>query len=567
MNLVAAEIARFLANAEPGVLCIRGRWGVGKTFAWKRHLADAISAGQFAMPAYSYVSLFGLSSLEDLRFAVFENTVDRQHAIKGADADTFQTLLTKGLATGRKARPLLDIVVPLFKGQGVANAIYRSAFLLVRDQLLCLDDLERAGPGLAIRDILGMASFLKEERRCKVVLLLNDERLGNEAAEFADQIEKVADLTLLFAPAPTEASAIALPGDDELSRLVRARSISLGITNIRVIVKTAKLARRLTGLLEGRHASVVDQAVTTLVLASWSVQQPSAAPPLSFMRQYNSVAYIMRLQDRQLDPDEQRWREAIGDYPFGHADDLDRVVIEGAAAGYFDEALLAAAAAEAEKRLRQSQGGDEFSRVWRDMYHGSLVTEDDEFLDALRDAGTTEARWITPLNINGAIRLLRENGRGGDADALIQNYITANDGERPEFFDIRLHHFSRDDQLDDGLRDAFDDRAARHVDSRDPLEVLRAIGARRGWDRSDISAVARCSADDFERTFEALSGEVMKPAIQTVLQMGRSGEQASAGITEAALTALRRIAAKSPLRARRVAALGVALNDPGASDE
>lgn len=433
MNLVAAEIARFLASAEPGVLCIRGRWGVGKTFAWKRHLSDSIAAGQLAMPGYSYVSLFGLNSLEDLRFAVFENTVDREHAVSGADADTFQTLLTKGIATGRKARPLLEIVLPFFKGQGVASAIYRSAFLLVRDQLVCLDDLERAGPGLAIRDVLGLASFLKEERRCKVVLLLNDERLGDEAAEFADQIEKVADLTLLFAPTAAEAAAIALREDDDLSRLLRARSVSLGITNIRVIVKTARLARRLAELLDGRDASVVDQAVTTLVLASWSVQQPSAAPPLSFVREYNSVAYLMRLQDNKPDADEQRWREAMGDYPFAHADDLDRVVIEGAAAGYFHEELLDAAAAEAEERHRHNQRGGEFSRVWQDMYHGSLATGDDEFLDALRDAGTAEACWISPLNINSAIRLLRENGRGSEADTLVRHYVAAHNGERPEF--------------------------------------------------------------------------------------------------------------------------------------
>jgi hypothetical protein len=561
MSLVAAEITRFLASAEPGVLCIRGKWGVGKTFAWKHHLADAIAAGQMAMSGYSYVSLFGLNSLEDLRFAVFENTVDRQHAVAGADADTFQTLLTKGITKGRKARPLLDIVLPLFKGQAVASAIYRSAFLLVRDQLVCLDDLERAGPGLAIRDVLGLASFLKEERRCKVVLLLNDERLGTEAAEFANQIEKVADLTLLFAPSSAEAAEIALREEDDLSRLLRSRSVSLGITNIRVMLKTARLARRLAEVLKERDTSVIDQAVTMLVLASWSVQQPSVAPPLTFLRDYNSVAYHMRRQNAQPDADEQRWQEAIKGYPFSHADELDRIVIEGATAGYFEERALAAAAREAEERHRHNQRDSQFSRIWQDMYHGSLVTDDDAFLDALRDAGTAEARWISPLNINSAIRLLRENDRAAEADALVRDYVTAHDEDRAEFFDIGNHHFSRDDRLDDGLRDAFAERAARHVDTRDPMDVLRSIGERRGWDRSDASVMARCSADDFERMFEALSGKILKPAIQTLLQMGRSGEPASAGVTDSSVAALRRIAAKSPLRARRVAALGVNLND------
>jgi tRNA A37 threonylcarbamoyladenosine biosynthesis protein TsaE len=33
------EIVRFLKNSEPGVLCINGAWGVGKTFLWRQVLA------------------------------------------------------------------------------------------------------------------------------------------------------------------------------------------------------------------------------------------------------------------------------------------------------------------------------------------------------------------------------------------------------------------------------------------------------------------------------------------------------------------------------------------------
>ncbi len=38
IELVKAEIAKFLADADPMVLCIRGRWGVGKTYAWNEQL-------------------------------------------------------------------------------------------------------------------------------------------------------------------------------------------------------------------------------------------------------------------------------------------------------------------------------------------------------------------------------------------------------------------------------------------------------------------------------------------------------------------------------------------------
>jgi len=68
------EIKRFLAVDTPEVICVRGKWGVGKTFAWNRYLTAARGSGAIKLERYSYVSLFGINSLEELRYAIFENT-------------------------------------------------------------------------------------------------------------------------------------------------------------------------------------------------------------------------------------------------------------------------------------------------------------------------------------------------------------------------------------------------------------------------------------------------------------------------------------------------------------
>lgn len=34
-ELAIKEIQRFLASGEAEVLCVKGRWGVGKTYAWR----------------------------------------------------------------------------------------------------------------------------------------------------------------------------------------------------------------------------------------------------------------------------------------------------------------------------------------------------------------------------------------------------------------------------------------------------------------------------------------------------------------------------------------------------
>src|SRR5258707_9842092 len=68
-----AEIARFLKGNEPGVLCITGEWGVGKTFLWRQVLDHQRKTNGLSITRYSYVSLFGLNSLDDVKSAVFEN--------------------------------------------------------------------------------------------------------------------------------------------------------------------------------------------------------------------------------------------------------------------------------------------------------------------------------------------------------------------------------------------------------------------------------------------------------------------------------------------------------------
>jgi tRNA A37 threonylcarbamoyladenosine biosynthesis protein TsaE len=66
-----------LASPEPEVLCLRGKWGVGKTFSWMAFLREAKDKGEIALESYSYVSLFGIDSLDQLKYSIFENSIAR----------------------------------------------------------------------------------------------------------------------------------------------------------------------------------------------------------------------------------------------------------------------------------------------------------------------------------------------------------------------------------------------------------------------------------------------------------------------------------------------------------
>ena len=60
LQLIQKVLRKFVATEIPEVMCLRGKWGIGKTYAWNRLLQDAIADNQVALPFYAYVSLFGL---------------------------------------------------------------------------------------------------------------------------------------------------------------------------------------------------------------------------------------------------------------------------------------------------------------------------------------------------------------------------------------------------------------------------------------------------------------------------------------------------------------------------
>jgi len=138
-------------------------------------------------------------------------------------------------------------LVPIPNAKEIAAAIQASSFLAVRDQIVCIDDLERKGDTLKIKDVLGLVSFLKEERRCKVVVILNDGAFEeSEKEDFATYFEKTVDTHVQFTPTPTECAQIALPTESKRHVTMRRFCEALQISNIRVV----KRIERMVALVE-----------------------------------------------------------------------------------------------------------------------------------------------------------------------------------------------------------------------------------------------------------------------------------------------------------------------------
>jgi Cdc6-like AAA superfamily ATPase len=150
VEVTKAEIARFLGGSEPAVLCVTGEWGVGKTFLWRSVLDDLRNSKGLSLTRYSYVSLFGLNSLDDVKSSMFENMewLDQ-------DATNFAQrgkAGAKALATRAKKLSELAGALP-WVGQAFtkARSLY---FSLIQNQIVCIDDLERRSKNLELKDVL-----------------------------------------------------------------------------------------------------------------------------------------------------------------------------------------------------------------------------------------------------------------------------------------------------------------------------------------------------------------------------------------------------------------------------
>jgi hypothetical protein len=361
-----------------------------------------------------------------------------------------------------------------------------------------------------------------------------------------------------FEPSIEEALDIAFPKPTKEASLIRPRAVQLNITNIRVLKKVERLVAQLLQALVGYDEFVVNQAVRSAVLGCWSNLQPQLAPPLEFVRKYNSYSRMFEnAEDPQNIGETENWRIALTKYQYDHADEFDLSIFSAVESGYLDKEDIHACAGVIQEQSRHAQGGARFSEVWSNLYHGSLTTSDQEFAKALHASAINEAKYISPLNLNSAIRVLRKIGEDQKADNLIERYIEARSEEDLTLFDIQSHHFLESDQMDGKLEVAFNKYREGYQDTRDPLSVLLNAAPERKWTKKDSVFISGMTSKQIESTLEMLNGPNLRVAIDTILMLSRGKYPGAEKLKVEAQTAFENIANKHSLNRDKLKRSGV----------
>jgi hypothetical protein len=553
--VVKSEIERFLKSADAEVLCISGEWGVGKTFTWQTILDRLRSKREIGLSRYSYVSLFGIASLEALKASLFENL----EFLVPQGSSGFEALLGTGNSLLKQSKQLIGVAGALPVVGGAIAKGHPLLFTAIRSQIVCIDDLERRG-AISVKDVFGLISYLREQRGCKIVLLLNETQLKHDAdaaKEFEGYFEKVIDTKLVFAPTAAEAASIAISGKDVLSSLISEHCIKLQISNIRVIKKIEQLIRMVEPHLEAFGPAITKQAVHSLAMFGWCKFDTGAKPPpMNYVKQSSLGRYMARRDDKASpSSDELRWDTILSEYDWGNLDDLDVALLHFVETSVLDAEEIEKSAAENQiKQERMSKAGS-FEHSWR-VFHDSFADNEEDVCSAVVSGFKSSFDVLSRRNLDEVVSVLRELGRDKAADGLIDF------AEEHGSDDFWVH----DDPFDRSVREHRIAAIARlRVEKAAPIFNFEndLVLAAKNVDHGKLAQLALVPVEEYQSLFEAREGEQLRRLIHSALDYRRiiNASEDMRTVVRKAELALRAIAGKSKLNELRVQKYGAGKTD------
>jgi hypothetical protein len=512
------------------VLAFKGAWGVGKTYAWKRIIEDE---NQKVWPeAYAYVSLFGLESLSDLRIAILSNRYGgnlKINKLGAAKAIGESVPWLKGLSVG------LDALAPS----------------LIKDMLICFDDLERLNTEkLSDDQVMGFISNLKETAKCKVVLILNEEKLQDENHAYKRYREKVIDRELLFAPNSEEATQWGLPDDLPYRDQVKRFTVSLAISNVRILRRISNVIKLITPVLEGIPKEVTEDTIRSTVLLAWCYYDRSgAAPPIEVVNRWNWMASAPKLAGQKVaPPEDEKYNEILRDYGFEEFGELETAILRIIQNGYVEESGLSANVGVLIDELKYNEAESRFSAAWN-IFTSSFDANEPEVVKVLDKAFRRAVPIIQPVNLNAVVEILRRLNRDQLANELIALYITEHRGQRSTF-DLANSGYA-DQVTDPTILTEFAAQIATIVVPRTLREAVEEM-AGGSLSLESLKALASAQPDDFYLVFKGPLSVKLRKAVQACLSFNSAD---APNVRAYATDALKRIAGESDLNAARVWAI------------
>jgi hypothetical protein len=251
-----------------------------------------------------------------------------------------------------------------FGTKNVVVAAEALAGTFVRGTLICIDDLERMSDKIDMQDIMGFVSELRDQRECKVILILNEDQLEEKREDFNRYSEKVIDQKLRFSLLPKEAVELGLSLDTPLRDQAVDYITRLEISNIRVIKKIERALNLIFPIVKGSSVRLQTQVViTACVFAAALYERGRGFPSAEEIVKYNTFQRTMaRVQRGQGQADtDPFWIGLLERCQFSHADELDQAILKVMQSGHLAGSDIEERVSEADAIVRRDELNAQFS--------------------------------------------------------------------------------------------------------------------------------------------------------------------------------------------------------------
>ncbi|MCW4438078.1 KAP family NTPase [Vibrio splendidus] len=516
VELVKEQIRRFLSTDTPEVLAIKGDWGVGKTYSWEKYIEEFKS--ECALKSYSYVSLFGINSIAELKQTTFLNTIDTKRIGEAPNI--------KGYS--KKVADLVkDTKIPYVSKYvgGIGSLINSVSQLAMNKTIICFDDLERHSKGITIKDFMGLVSFFKEQKGCKVVLLLNEEAGDDTFKDYRKYKEKIVDRQLHFEPTAEQCFDIMFADDFEFRDYVRDCCIGLNIKNKRVIRKIVEHTNEFLELVDDFDESIKKQVIHSTIVLSWCYYCHGAdevhIPEFAFVNQSGT-----RKENEESGWTKEitvRWNMTLNRYGYGYTDEIDLAVARGIEQGFLDKEKLIPLCRHKQKEVEIQHASAKWDEAWK-LFHGSFDANEEEVAEAM-EAGMRDIATSTSCSqYSSGLMVLRELRKDKKADELIDVFVKARK-ENPEIFNVDsivANPFGiKDEKFKEKLKEAYLEFEPKPTVE----EILEERKGSNSYNTSEVEIFNELSTEKIEEMFRGFKGDDLTSNIRTFMLLSSSSPE------------------------------------------
>jgi len=551
IKIIHEQLLKFISDSVPSVVAVKGDWGVGKTYAWEKYLYEAKEQDMIACKRYSYVSLFGISTMESLKYSIFENSINHESIGSEPSLESFRTNAVGVLE--RLGRSSLSKFKDMPYIKSASPAVEAFSFMSINNTLVCIDDLERRGKGLELKDVLGLVSLLKEKKKCKVLLLLNDG--ADTITEYETYKEKVIDMELEFSPTPEESAAIAFDGTKSYHEELKKYTISLGIRNIRVLFKIKNYVGMVYQFFEKVESKIKSQLLMSTVLFSWShycSNYDEDIPKMDFIEKTVNYSYM---GSGKLSHQQKNWQNTLLSYGFVDFDKLDFQISLLVRKGYFDREVFEGIIKSSNEMEVNNKKVIAHRNAWND-FHNNFSLSSDEIMNNLNNSFLSAINFMTPHDLNSIVTVFR-NLNDDRRIPLIDKYVEVRLKD-VELYDADYFISSHSD-LHEEIKAKFDEAFSTVLPNENVCDVIYKIIERNSWSKRDELILSNASEIDYYNFFKSVSSDDFTQVVSTCLKFRNANisSENESKIINSVEGALRKIASESELNKLRLRKFGI----------